>query len=67
MKTSWNYGMTTSDKLNIRKSPSLTAQRWNNIWPINRIALIKVKDEDWYQHCFINSDTGEERVVDDML
>lgn len=49
MKTTWKYGVTTSDKLNIRKSPSLTAQRWNNIWPINRIALIKVKDEDWYE------------------
>ena len=46
----WHYGKTTTNALNIRKAPSLSAQRWNNVWPVARIALIKTTyTPDWYE------------------
>lgn len=48
--TNWHYGKTTTNALNIRKAPSLSAQRWNNVWPVARIALIKpIYTPDWYE------------------
>lgn len=47
----WHWGITTSNKLNIRKAPALSAPRWNNVWPLGRIALIKpvAHTSDWYE------------------
>ena len=48
--TNWHYGITTTNALNIRKAPSLSAQRWNNVWPVARVALIKtIYTPDWYE------------------
>ena len=50
----WHYGKTTTNALNIRKAPSLSAQRWNNVWPVARVALIKpAYTPDWYEKTFI--------------
>ena len=35
--------------LNIRKSPSTSASRWNGLWPQNHIALITSYSPGWYQ------------------
>lgn len=35
----WHYGKTTTNALNIRKAPSLSAQRWNNVWPVARVVF----------------------------
>lgn len=55
----WFYGRVTSKALNIRKEPSTSAFRWNYVWPINRIALIKESASGWYQTLY----RGEEAYV----
>ena len=46
----WNYGRVTTEALYLRKSPSRKAARWNNVWPKDRIALIRPSFEDgWYE------------------
>ena len=46
----WNYGRVTAEALYLRKSPSRKAARWNNVWPKDRIALIRPSFEDgWYE------------------
>ena len=46
----WNYGRVTAEALNLRKSPSRKAARWNNVWPKDRIALIRPSFQDgWYE------------------
>ena len=46
----WNYGRVTAEALYLRKSPSRKAARWNNVWPQDRIALVRPSFEDsWYE------------------
>lgn len=46
----WNYGKVTAEALYLRKSPSRKAARWNNVWPKDRIALIRPSFQDgWYE------------------
>ena len=46
----WNYGRVTAEALYLRKSPSRKAARWNNVWPKDRIALIKPSfEKGWYE------------------
>ena len=46
----WNYGRVTAEALYLRKSPSRKATRWNNVWPKDRIALIRPSYQDgWYE------------------
>jgi len=42
-------GQVNCNTLNIRKSPSTSAPRWNGPWPKNRIALITSYSPGWYQ------------------
>lgn len=49
MIAKWQYGRVLSSSLNVRKAPSLSALRWDGVWPINRIALIKPFIEGWYE------------------
>lgn len=53
------YGQTTVDDLNIRKEPSRSATRWNNVWPENRVALVKHANENWYETLY----RGEQAFV----
>lgn len=45
----WQYGHVTSNSLNVRKAPGTSVALWNNVWPINRIALIKPSETGWYE------------------
>ena len=45
----WRYGRVTSSALNVRKAPSTAAALWNNVWPLNRIALVKPSETGWYE------------------
>lgn len=54
-----NYGQTIIDEINIRKEPDKSAMRWNNVWPENRIALIKYANENWYETLY----RGEQAFV----
>ena len=47
--SSWRYGRVTSSALNVRKAPSTSAALWNNVWPLNRVALIKPSETGWYE------------------
>ena len=49
---SWAYGQVTSNALNVRRQPSTSADRWNNVWPLNRIVLIKDSVEGWYESLY---------------
>lgn len=49
MSKEWQYGKVLSSSLNVRKSPSLSASRWDGVWSLNRIALIKQSIEGWYE------------------
>lgn len=46
----WRYGQVKSDALNVRREPSSKACRWNNVWPMNRLVLVKPCSVDgWYE------------------
>ena len=46
----WRYGQVISNALNVRREPSRKARRWNNVWPMNRIVLVKPCGVDgWYE------------------
>ena len=49
MESTWKYGIVKSTALNVRKQPSLSAERWNNVWPLHRIALVKQASAGWYE------------------
>ena len=49
MKSTWKYGIVKSTALNVRKQPGLSAERWNNVWPLHRIALVKQASDGWYE------------------
>lgn len=53
------YACTLTDDLNIRREPSRSAARWNNVWPRNRIALVKPVNESWYETLY----RGEQAFV----
>ena len=48
----WAYGQVTSNALNVRRQPSTSAARWNNVWPLNRIVLIKDAVEGWFESLY---------------
>ncbi len=46
----WQYGQVKSNALNVRREPSRKARRWNNVWPMNRLILVKPCEVDgWYE------------------
>ena len=46
----WRYGQVKSNALNVRREPSHKARRWNNVWPMNRLVLVKPCGVDgWYE------------------
>ena len=46
----WRYGQVKSNALNVRREPSRKARRWNNVWPMNRLVLVKPCGVDgWYE------------------
>lgn len=46
----WRYGQVKSNALNVRREPSRRARRWNNVWPMNRLVLVKPCSVDgWYE------------------
>lgn len=45
----WQYGRVTTNSLNVRKAPGTSADRWNDVWPIDRIALVKPATTGWYE------------------
>ncbi len=50
--TSWAYGQVNTNELNVRRQPSTSADRWNNVWPLNRIVLVKDAIEGWYESLY---------------
>lgn len=57
--TNWMYGCVMTDDLNIRREPRRSAGRWNNVWPENRITLVKKANENWYETLY----RGEQAFV----
>ena len=50
IENTWRYGQVKSNALNVRREPSRQARRWNNVWPMNRLVLVKPCDVDgWYE------------------
>ena len=50
IENTWCYGQVKSNALNVRREPSRKARRWNNVWPMNRLVLVKPCDVDgWYE------------------
>lgn len=48
--STWRYGQVKSNALNVRREPSRKARRWNNVWPMNRLVLVKPCEIDgWYE------------------
>ena len=46
----WRYGQVKSNALNVRREPSLKARRWHNVWPMNRLVLVRhCAVEGWYE------------------
>ena len=46
----WRSGQVKSNALNVRREPSRKARRWNNVWPMNRLVLVKPCSVDgWYE------------------
>ena len=49
-ENTWRYGQVKSNALNVRREPSRKARRWNNVWPMNRLVLVKPCSIDgWYE------------------
>lgn len=49
-ESSWRYGQVKSNALNVRREPSRKALRWHNVWPMNRIVLVKPSSTlGWYE------------------
>lgn len=48
----WIYGQVAVDELNVRRLPSTSAKRWNNVWPHGRIILIKDATDGWYESLY---------------
>lgn len=50
IENTWRYGQVKSNALNVRREPSRKARRWNNVWPMNRLVLVKpCAVEGWYE------------------
>lgn len=50
IENTWRYGQVKSNALNVRREPSRKARRWNNVWPMNRLVLVKTCGVDgWYE------------------
>ena len=50
IENTWRYGQVKSNALNVRREPSRKARRWNNVWPMNRLILVKPCGIDgWYE------------------
>lgn len=77
----WCYGQVKSNALNVRREPSRKARRWNNVWPMNRLVLVKPCDVDgWYETLYrgesayvmaefikLLDEPVPERIVDRMM
>ena len=48
----WAYGQVNVNELNVRRQPSTSADRWNDVWPRNRIVLIKEATDGWYESLY---------------
>lgn len=48
----WRYGQVNANELNVRREPSTSADRWNNVWPRNRIVLVKDAVDGWYESIY---------------
>ena len=48
----WAYGQVNVNELNVRKQPSTSATLWHDVWPLNRIVLIKDADAGWYESLY---------------
>ena len=48
----WAYGQVNVAELNVRREPGTSAGRWNNVWPRNRIVLIKDAVQGWYESLY---------------
>ncbi len=50
IENTWLYGQVKSNALNVRREPSRKARRWNNVWPMNRLVLVRPCGVDgWYK------------------
>ncbi len=50
IENTWRYGQVKSNALNVRREPSRKARRWNNVWPMNRLVLVRPCGVDgWYE------------------
>lgn len=50
IESTWRYGQVKSNALNVRREPSRKARRWNNVWPMNRLVLVKPGGVNgWYE------------------
>ena len=50
--SAWCYGQVNVNELNVRRQPSISAKRWNSVWPIHRIVLIKDAASEWYESLY---------------
>ena len=50
--STWCYGQVNVNELNVRRQPSISAKRWNSVWPIHRIVLIKDAAPEWYESLY---------------
>ena len=50
--SAWCYGQVNVNELNVRRQPSISAKRWNSVWPIHRIVLIKDAAPEWYESLY---------------
>jgi hypothetical protein len=81
IENNWRYGQVKSNALNVRREPSRKARRWNNVWPMNRLVLVKPCNVDgWYETLYrgepayvmaefikLVSDPVPENIVERML
>ena len=50
IENTWRYGQVKSNALNVRREPKCKARRWHNVWPMNRLVLVKPCGvEGWYE------------------
>ncbi len=50
--TPYRYAQVNTCKLNVRQQPQQDAARWNYIWPMNRIALVRDYNDQWVQSTY---------------
>lgn len=48
----WSYGQVSANELTVRRLPSVSAASWHNVWPRNRIVLIREAVKGWYESLY---------------